>query len=205
MSKRFSAPCERNRDPILSALRTFLTTPALVLEIGSGTGQHAAHFGANLPHLTWQTSDLPENHDSILAWIEEAKRSNVLAPVLLDMAAPRWIEQIPAPDVQVVYTANTCHIMSWELVVSMVAGVGRLLPANGLFLVYGPFNYGGLATSAGNADFDRTLRLDDPARGIRDAEAMQTLAADNGLRLRDDLPMPANNRLLIFQRHPEAG
>lgn len=205
MTKPFSVSCERNREPILSALRTVLQAPARVLEIGSGTGQHAVHFGAHLPHLQWQTSDLADNHAGIRAWLDEANLPNVLAPFCLDMAVSEWPLQLLQPGYSVVYTANTCHIMSWEQVKSMVAGVGRLLLPAGYFFIYGPFHYCGRPTSDGNAGFDAALRADAPYQGIRDAEAMQTLAAASGLHQVADHPMPANNRLLVFQRGAEAG
>lgn len=199
-TKPFSAPCERNRDPILAVLRTVLQSPVRVLEIGSGTGQHAVHFGAHLPYLQWQTSDLVENHDGIRAWLSEAKLLNVLPPIPIDMADAEWSTPLVDFGFSVVYTANTCHIMSWPQVQSMVNGIARLLPPGGLLCIYGPFNYGGLPTSDGNAQFDAALREAGSHRAIRDAEALQVLARANGLHQQDDHPMPANNRLMIFQR-----
>ena len=200
MTKPFSAACERNRDPILAVLRTVLHAPARVLEIGSGTGQHAVHFGAELPHLQWQTSDLAENHAGILAWLADARLANVLAPISLDMAASDWSESAWATGFDAVYTANTCHFMSWPQVEAMFAGVGRILAPNGLLCIYGPFNEGGLPTSEGNARFDAALRADAPHRGIRDVRAIRALARAHGLQQQADHEMPANNRLLIFQR-----
>ena len=200
MTKPFSAPCERNRDPILAALRTLLQEPARVLEIGSGTGQHAVHFGAHLPHLQWQTSDLDENHAGIRAWLDEANLQNVLAPLHLDMASPEWSAQVPAPGFSVVYSANTCHIMSWSQVETMIAGAAGLLPPGGLLCIYGPFNYNGRPTSEGNAQFDVALRADAPQRGIRDIEALQVFAAAHDMHQIADHEMPANNHLLVFQR-----
>ncbi|MBC7514066.1 MAG: DUF938 domain-containing protein [Herminiimonas sp.] len=196
MDKPFSEACERNRDPILALLREVLQQCRDVLEIGSGTGQHAVHFGSHLPHLEWHTSDLAQNHAGIRAWIAATQASNVLAPITLDMAAPDW----PHRQFNAVYTANTCHIMSWTQVSSMMAGVVTVLKPEGVFCIYGPFNYNGACTSEGNARFDAALRQQAPHRGIRDCEAMQTLAADNGLRLQADHAMPANNRLLLFAR-----
>lgn len=205
MTKPFSAACERNRDPILAVMRTQLQGPARVLEIGSGTGQHAVHFAAHLPQLQWQTSDLAENHDGIRAWLEEANLPNVMQPITLDMAAADWTDKLAGDGFSVVYTANTSHIMAWSQVESMIAGIGLLLPSGGLLFVYGPFHYGGMPTSAGNAQFDVALRADAPHRGIRDIEAIQRLTAEHGLHQLDDHEMPANNRLLIFQRSGVSG
>ncbi len=196
MSKQFSSACERNREPILALLRTILAGRQSVLEIGSGSGQHAVFFAAHLPGLIWQTSDLPQNHASILAWQQEAQLPNVLPPLTLDMRAPAW----PAPSFDAVFTANTCHIMAWPQVEQMFAGVGQLLPAGGVLCVYGPFNVGGHFTSAGNAQFDAALRQQAAHMGIRDVEAVNRLAAAAGLVLEADHAMPANNRLLVWRR-----
>lgn len=123
VSKQFSAACERNRDPILVILQDLFTEPVRVLEIGSGTGQHAVHFGRHLPHVIWQTSDLPGNHPSIVAWQEEAGLPNVLPPLVLDMNAPEW----PSERYDAVFSANTCHIMAWPQVERMFAGFPRVL------------------------------------------------------------------------------
>lgn len=194
--KPFSAACENNKGPILEVLRRYLTAPATVLEIGSGTGQHSVHFGAALPHVTWQTSDLPANHAGIRAWLDEAGLPNVLPPLKLDVAGGPW-ETGP---VDAVFSANTVHIMHWPVVVAMLAGVGRLLPADGLFMLYGPFNYDCRHTSESNARFDLSLRMNDPGMGIRDFEAVRDELARAGLALEADHEMPANNRLLVFRR-----
>ncbi len=196
MSKQFSAACERNQQPILAVLRTIFSGRTRVLEIGSGTGQHAVYFGAALPEVIWQTSDLPQNHASILAWQQEARLPNVLSPLTLDMRAPDW----PAGRYDAVFSANTCHIMAWPEVERMFAGAGRLLPAGGVLCVYGPFNYGGRFTSASNAQFDAALRQQAPHMGIRDFEAVERLAGAAGLALEADHDMPANNRLLVWRR-----
>jgi len=192
MNKLYSAACERNRDPILDVLRTALADAHSVLEIGSGTGQHAAYFGAALPHLTWQTSDLPQNHPSIRAWI--ADTPNVLPPIALDTGAGPW----PGQSFDAVFTANTCHIMAWEEVVAMFAGIARVLQPGGTVCIYGPFNYGGRFTSQSNAAFDASLRSQAAHMGIRDIEAMNELAGRHGMTLSADHPMPANNRLLVW-------
>ena len=196
MSKQFSPACERNREPILAILREVLADHRHLLEIGSGTGQHAAFFGAQLPQLIWQTSDLPHNHPSIKAWLDEAQLANVLPPLALDVEAGAW------PDAQydAVYTANTCHIMSWPQVQAMFEGIGRVLQSGGVLCIYGPFNYAGAFTSASNAQFDASLRTQAAHMGIRDFEAMDALAVAQGLVLQADHAMPANNRLLVWRR-----
>ena len=196
MTKMYSAACERNREPILAVLRDVLANARTVLEIGSGTGQHAVYFGANLPHLAWQTSDLPENHASILAWLDEERPSNVLPPLPLDVGADAW----PAGPFDAVFSANTCHIMAWEHVQAMFDGVGRVLKPGGLLCIYGPFNYDGRFTSDSNAVFDMSLKAQGEHMGIRDFEAVDRLAEAQGMVLAADHAMPANNLLLVFGR-----
>lgn len=195
MPKQFSAACERNREPILAILRDVLADCRRVLEIGSGTGQHAVYFGAHLPHLLWQTSDLPQSHASINAWLDEARLPNVLPPLTLD-AAGDW----PPGPYDAVFSANTCHIMAWPEVESMFAGIGRILQKGGVLCIYGPFNYGGKFTSASNAQFDAALKQQAPHMGIRDFEEVNRLAGEQGLTLYADNTMPANNRLLVWRR-----
>jgi Protein of unknown function (DUF938) len=184
--KPFSEASERNRDPILAILKRVFGETRKVLEIGSGTGQHAAYFSAALPHLVWQASDRAENLQGIREWGVD--------PIELDVDGD-W----PRVDADAVFTANTCHIMSWPQVERMFEGVGRLRSVR-TFCLYGPFNYGGKPTSESNARFDAMLRGRDPASGLRDFEAIAALAAHNGLTLQEDNPMPANNRLLVFSR-----
>jgi SAM-dependent methyltransferase len=196
MTKQFSPACERNREPILAILREAFANCGRVLEIGSGTGQHGVYFGKHLPHLSWQTSDLPPNHPSIIAWQKEAGLPNVLPPLALDTGAGNW----PQGPFDGVFSANTCHIMAWPEVEAMFAGIGRILQPGGVVCIYGPFNYAGKFTSASNAQFDASLKLQAPHRGIRDFEAVNRLAALQGLRLDADHAMPANNRLLVWRR-----
>jgi SAM-dependent methyltransferase len=189
----------RNREPILAVLREHFATCRRVLEIGSGTGQHAVHFAAALPHLIWQTSDLPENHAGINAWIAEAGLANVLPPLTLDAADPKsWPDQC----FDAVFSANTLHIMGWPEVESLFAHLPRLLDAQARLVIYGPFNVGGAFTAPSNATFDAQLRAGDPRRGIRDLEAVQALAAQSGLDFVADIEMPANNRCLVWRRVP---
>ena len=192
----FSQACENNKRPILAVLERYLRDSATVLEIGSGTGQHASFFAAQMPQLTWQTSDLPANHPGIRGRIEAACLTNAAMPLDLDVRRSDW----GLSEVDAVFSANTAHIMGWPAVRAMIAGVGRLLTPGGCFLLYGPFNYGGRHTSESNARFDLSLRMSDPAMGIRDFEQIAAEAETAGLALEEDCGMPANNRLLVWRK-----
>lgn len=192
--KPFSPACERNREPIANVLVPLFAGIKTVLEIGSGTGQHAVYFGARMPHLRWQTSDLPHNHRGIRQWLDEAQLSNVLPPLSLDVDDALW----PVQRVDAVFTANTLHIVAWSSTTSMFTGVSRLLDADGLFCVYGPFRYGDEHTSESNARFDASLRSQNPHSGIREIGAVCDLAQSNSLVMTADHALPANNRLLVF-------
>lgn len=192
--KSFSEACERNQEPILAQLRELFAQSRLVLEIGSGTGQHAVYFARALPYLTWQPSDLIDRHSSIRGWREEAALPNLNEPVLLDVNQARW----PGIHFDAVFSANTLHIMSLPDVEKMLAGIGARLPAGGVLAVYGPFNYGGQYTSDSNRQFDAWLKSRDPLSGIRDFETIDALAQQQGLRLLRDVALPANNRLIAW-------
>jgi len=195
IDKPFSESCVQNRDPILAILRTLFADRRHVLEIGSGTGQHAVYFGAALPHLIWQTADVPQHHPGIQAWLEEAALINVLPPLALDVNDTAWC----SGHYDAVFSANTLHIMGWPEVERFFAGVGAVLEAGGILAVYGPFNYGGRYTSESNARFDAWLKARDPASGVRDFEAVDALARSQGLLLQQDIAMPANNRTLVWR------
>lgn len=184
--KPFSEACERNREPILAVLKRVLKDRRKVLEIGSGTGQHAAYFSPELPHLVWQASDVAAHLPGIREWGVD--------PIELDVDGA-W----PPVDADAAFTANTCHILSWPQVERMFDGLGRI-PSLRVFCVYGPFSYGGRHTSESNARFDAMLRARDPLGGVRDIAAVEAVAGAAGLALREDNPMPANNRLLVFHR-----
>jgi cyclopropane fatty-acyl-phospholipid synthase-like methyltransferase len=193
----FSQACENNQAPILVVLRDWLAHSKRVLEIGTGTGQHAVHFAAGLTHLHWLPSDHPET-----LW-QSRERLARDAPVNLQQPALALdVAQRPWPDLQVdaVFSANTAHIMSWSEVEAMFRGVGDLLPAGGCFCLYGPFNQDGRYTSESNKRFDSWLRERSPNQGIRDLEALKSLAAGSGLSLEMRQPMPANNQLLLWRR-----
>ncbi|GGB88489.1 methylase [Marinobacterium zhoushanense] len=191
LDKPFSQACENNKTPILEVLRQAFRDRTRVLEIGSGTGQHAVHFAAELSHLEWQTSDLAENHPGIQLWLAEAQLPNLYPPIELDVTQRHWPQGFDA-----VFTANTTHIMPWEAVIEMIGRIGEALPEGGRFCQYGPFNYGGRYTSESNARFDIWLKQVEPSQGIRDFEAVETLARQAGLELLADHELPANNRLL---------
>ncbi len=196
IDKPFSESCVQNRDPILAVLRDVLADRNHVLEIGSGTGQHAVDFGAALPHLRWQTADVPPYHGGIRAWLDEAALPNVLPPIALDVNRHDW----RTGRYDAVFSANTLHIMSWDSVQQFFAGVGSVLAPGGVLAVYGPFNYDGAFTSDSNARFDVWLKTRDPASGVRDFEAVDALAQAQGLVLQQDVTMPANNRTLVWHK-----
>jgi cyclopropane fatty-acyl-phospholipid synthase-like methyltransferase len=195
-----SQASENNKGPILHVLRKWLAHSHALLEVGSGTGQHAVYCAPELPHLTWQTSDLETAHGAIHAWLSRFPSSNIRAPRLLDVCNENWFECPALIGVDAIYSANTAHIMHWPAVCSMFAGAGQLLRREGLFLLYGPFSYAGAHSSDGNRVFDQSLRARDAQMGIRDLDALQALAADAGLELEHDHAMPANNRLLLWRR-----
>lgn len=194
--KPYAESSEQNREPILAVLREAFAQVANVLEIGSGSGQHAVHFAQHLPHLTWQTSDLPANHAGIQAWLDEARLANTRPPIALDVNHRPW----PVSPVDGVFTANTLHIISWPEVACLLAGVGQVLQPGGVLCIYGPFNYGGQFTSDSNARFDAWLKARDPLSGVRDFEAVCEVAEQHGLALQQDHAMPVNNRTLVFQK-----
>ena len=195
MTKPFAPSCERNQGPILEVLQRHLGTTCRVLEIGSGTGQHAVHFAAAMPWLAWQCSDRADNLSGIAAWRDEAALANTPPAIELDVDGP-W----PGNGFDAVFTANSLHIMGWPQVEAFFAGVGKVLQEDGLLIVYGPFNYGGDFTRDSNRAFDQWLKDRDPASGIRDFEVVDALARAIGLALVEDNAMPANNRALVWQK-----
>ena len=204
--KPFSPSCERNRDPILSVLRVQFADRRRVLEIGSGTGQHAVAFAAALPQLVWQASDRGENLPGIQMWLDEAALPNTPAPLVFDVAT----QQMPAsragdtatdlPRFDAIFSANTLHIMSWEEVEAFFAALPALTSTDAKLVIYGPFNYAGQFTSASNAAFDESLKRSAPHMGIRDFADVNRLAQSAGFALLDDVAMPANNRCLVWRK-----
>ncbi len=190
----FAPACERNREPIFAQLQQWLAPDARVLEIGSGTGQHAAWFCARQRGWHWQCSDVADNLPGIRAWLDELPAGRCPPPLALDVASGPW----PSDRYDAVFTANTLHIMGWPQVQRLFENLPRVLAPAGQLIVYGPFHVNGRPSSPSNAEFDAWLRERDPAQGVRDIEAVSALAADAGLSLQQDQAMPANNRLLRF-------
>lgn len=196
-TKPFSQACENNKQVILQTLATVFAEPGTILEIGTGTGQHAVHFARHLPHLTWQPSDHPKNHQLCLPWLAESGLANINTPLALDVSSTsHW----NLPPINGVFSANTAHIMSWPNVEAMFRGVPTKLQQGSAFCLYGPFNYDRQFTSASNQQFDAYLKQQDPTMGIRDIEDLKRLGGANGLELEADFQMPANNRLLVWRR-----
>lgn len=195
MEKPSAPSCERNRDPILEVLRTQFADRRQVLEIGSGTGQHAVYFAAAMPWLQWQCSDRVENLPGIRLWLDEAALPNTPPPLELDVGGA-W----PTNPHDAVFSANTLHIMSWDEVEQLFARLGAVTTPDAKLAVYGPFNYAGRYTSDSNAAFDDWLQARGAHMRIRDAEAVDALAEIAGFDLIDDIAMPANNRLRVWQR-----
>jgi SAM-dependent methyltransferase len=206
VDKPYSPSCDRNREPILAVLREYFATRHYVLEIGSGTGQHAVHFAAAMPWLRWQCSDVADNLPGIRMWLDEAALPNTPAPIELDVARGPWPTPIfDAPRFDAVFSANSLHIMGWADVEALFAGLDGVLAPDGTLVVYGPFNYDGNYTSDSNRDFDGWLKARDPRSAIRDFEAVDALARAIGLRLVTDVAMPANNRCLVWRRDAGRG
>ena len=193
--KPFSQACEENKGPIIEVLAPLLADARRLLEIGSGTGQHAVSFAAHLPNLTWQTSDLAENLPGVRLWLAEAGLPNLPTPLDLDVTG-HW----PPGDYDASFSANTVHIMGHAAVAALFAGLPRVLTPGAPFALYGPFNYGGHYTSDSNARFDQWLKARDPASGIKDRDDLAALAEAQGMTLDEDYPMPCNNRILVFRR-----
>ncbi|MCH9696518.1 MAG: DUF938 domain-containing protein [Gammaproteobacteria bacterium] len=194
--KRFAPACERNREPILAILESAFQSVKTVLEIGSGTGQHAVYFARNMPWLMWQPSDLKDNLTSIQAWSEEAGLGNLLPALELDVDQGQWPQQY----FDAIFTANTLHIMSWNHVQMFMQNAAGRLNLNGYLGIYGPLNYNGQYTSSSNAQFDQWLKQQSQHSAIRNFEDMCVLAGQHALQCQHDHAMPANNRLLLFRK-----
>ena len=194
-NKPYAESCDQNREPIRHVLGKYAGSRRTVLEIGSGTGQHAVYFASQFPWLNWQTSDVSENHDGINAWIDDSTLNNVMRPLHLDVAGA-W----PATAYDLVFSANTLHIMSMAEVELCFRNLPAVMHETSCFLVYGPFNYQGKYTSDSNARFDQWLKQRDSNSGIKNFDWLRDIAAQSGLECADDIEMPANNRILVWQK-----
>jgi cyclopropane fatty-acyl-phospholipid synthase-like methyltransferase len=192
----FSEACERNKGPILEVLRVAFADRTQVLEIGSGTGQHAVHLAAHLTHLTWHPTEQLAYLADLASRVKTEGTRNLRPPTVLDVKQSVW----PLRSVDAIYSANTLHIMGWAEVEAMFHGVDALLSPHGVVCIYGPFRYAGRYTSDSNRDFDLMLKERDPLSGLRDMTDLSALALRHALRLRADHDLPANNRLLEFVR-----
>ncbi len=195
--RRVAAAAERNRDPILAVLSRVLPAAGTVLEVASGTGQHAAYFAPRLPRLVWQPSDPdPEMRASIAAWVAGTGAGNLKPPLDLDVLSPSW----PVESAAVVVAINMIHIAPWAACEGLLAGAGRLLDGGGILYLYGPFHVDGRATAPSNADFDDSLRRRNPEWGVRDVGDVVAAAAAHGLELSETVDMPANNMSVVLRR-----
>ncbi len=219
--KPYAESCTKNQEAILAVLREIFATRQRVLEIASGTGQHAVYFARALPHLIWQPSELPHNLAGIQAWLDEAQLPNVLPPLAIDANAAHWsFAKTVRPELvegsgdaqnqlvegsattasfDAIFNANTVHIISWQAVERLFAHIAQVIAPGGCVCFYGPYNYGGNFTSASNAQFDAWLKSRDPNSGVRDFAAVNQLAEAHGLHLLHDIEMPSNNRILVWQ------
>ena len=196
-SRRFSEASERNREPIAAVLERLLPASGLVLEIGSGSGQHAATFAQRFPGLDWQPSDPdPELRASIAAWRDAAGAPNLLRPLDLDVTGDSW----PVRRAAAVFSANMIHIAPWACCLGLMAGAGRVLAATGMLILYGPFLLADRPTAPSNVRFDESLKARDPAWGIRGLAQVAAAAAEHGLELEETVDMPANNLMVVFRR-----
>lgn len=194
--KPFAESCVQNQQVILDVLKTLFTEPGQVLEIGSGTGQHAVFFSEHMPHLRWQPSDLADQHEGMKLWLEEVSHDRIALPLDIDVDHGPW----PLNNVDYIFTANTTHIISASQVEKMFRHVATSLKAGGLFAQYGPFNYNGEYTSESNARFDTWLKQRNPDSCIKHFETLLQLAEANQMELLRDVEMPANNRILVWQK-----
>lgn len=197
IEKPYSAACERNKDVILSVLKQFIKKEdRRLLEIGSGTGQHAVYLSPHFPFMEWHPSDVPANLLGMKKWFDEYRISSIQPAVKLEIGK----HELPKLKFDVAFTANTFHIMHWKECKSLIKQLGGRLREGSRVFIYGPFKYNGEFTSPSNADFDQELRLGDPLSGIRSFEDVLNAMTKNGFELHDDVDMPANNRMLVFNR-----
>lgn len=197
MEKPYSAACERNRDPILEVLKQFIThDDKRLLEVGTGTGQHAVYFAPQFPWMEWYPTDVQANLAGMKLWFDEHRISNIQKPQRMEVGK----DELPKLKFEIIYTANTFHIMHWKECKSLMKMFGGRLREGARAIIYGPFKYDGEFTSDSNAEFDQTLKAKDPMSGIRSFEDVNNVMIKNGFELTSDVDMPANNQMLIYTR-----
>jgi cyclopropane fatty-acyl-phospholipid synthase-like methyltransferase len=197
MDKPFSPACERNKDPILEVLKQYVTMDdRRLLEIGSGTGQHAVYFAPHFPQVEWYPTDVAANLLGMKMWFTEARIKNIQTPVRCEIGK----DEFPKLKFDIIYTANTFHIMHWKECKSLMKMFGNRLREGSRVLIYGPFKYNGAFTSPSNEEFDQELKVRDPASGIRAFEDVNNSMMKNGFELLNDIAMPANNQMLVYRR-----
>ncbi len=196
INKPYSESCDQNRDVILKTIQPLLAHKRSVLEIGSGTGQHAVYFANAMPHLIWQCSDQIEYHQGIKQWLTEENLDNTPAPISLSVSTDDW----PSNTFDAIFSANAVHIMSWDNVLDFIHNAIKIINLDGLLILYGPFNYNGKHTSDSNARFDTWLKNRDSKSGIRDFETINELVETEGMSFENDIQMPANNRILCWKK-----
>ena len=201
MELPFSEACERNKGPILEVLRKVFSKTETVLEIGSGTGQHAVHFSKHLPHLVWQHSEVGERVAMLKSRIDLVGPGNLLPAKELDVERHDW----RLKETDAVFIANVFHIAPIEFMHSCLKGTSKCLKRLGIFCVYGPFRFEGKFTSPSNAQFDCSLKTNNPEWGIRDFEQLCQVAEEESLTFQHNYSMPANNQLLVFKKHSQTG
>ena len=188
-----SVSCQNNRDPIIKELARIFKKTSNVLEIGSGTGQHAVWFAPRLPWLDWQPSDLENHQDNINKWLRSYPAPNLRKPIVLDVGSV-W----PKTCYDAIFSANTSHILSWKNVEHMITGAASMLPKNGIFCLYGPFKIRGIDLAPSNVAFDKKLKVSSPKRGLRHVEMIDKIAVSSGLQMTENVSMPENNRILSW-------
>lgn len=195
--KKFAPAAERNKHAILEILQLYIKPKYNILEIGSGTGQHISFFAEKFPDNNWQPSDFLNNHSSIITW--SAHIDNIKSPIELDVSNNAHTNNIITHQYNIIFSANTTHIMSWSNVQSMFELISMIKAPNGLFILYGPFNINNQYTSQSNKDFDQSLKSNNPNMGLRDLSDLKKLAIKNNLKLKTTHQMPANNMILVFE------